>query len=89
VPHCAGLAGARAVRDGRAAQSDGILSDVLGCTIVALRALLTTHWEEAASFADHSLRLLTLHAEQCKAGLQSLGLQIAHLEWALHTILGR
>lgn len=76
-------------KDYAAVGSDSGLDDTLGSTVVALRAVLTTHWEEAAAFAEHALRRLTCHAAQWKTGLQSFGIQIAHLKWTLHTILGR
>ncbi len=62
---------------------------MLACAVVSLRAMLTTHWEQAAAYADWGLRTLTANARDWRDELLSLGLQVAHVKWTLHTVLGR
>lgn len=51
--------------------------------------MLTTHWEEAAAFAGMALDTLTAHEQDCRKGLARLGLQFKHVQWTLHTVVGR
>lgn len=69
---------------------DDYLDTVLACSIVAFRAVLTMHWEEAAAFAGMALRRLTEHADdQPRRSLLTLGLTTDHIRWTLHTLHGR
>ena len=62
---------------------------LLANVVVSLRALMTTHWETAAAFAELALRQLSSDPQSWAAALRSCGLRAKHVKWTLHTVLGR
>jgi hypothetical protein len=66
-----------------------MLNQVLAHSVASLQLLLSTHWEEAAAFAGSALATLTAHERECRKELLRLGVQLKHVQWTLHTVMGR